>query len=928
MADTVPPCISGPKPKKRRVYVFGAGIAGMTAAHELALRGFEVHVYERDKALDARGNHSLAIGGLARTQYFQPPTQGTISFNFIKGQSQEASESAGARIHPNTATSVSLGLDQARPFSSLWLEFQDEPAEEYEPKLTQRACNDLNSALEKLTSQSIKELGRFRILIQPFYDQSLNEIEDVSVTRTADASSACRNELARAKKRAQIIKERVKAQPLLKSIKVKRQEPLPANTELGQPPTARNWVRVLLERVILPGEHGYRYFPSYYRHVFDTMRRIPIYDDNGLPTSRTTYDNLVALPTIGIASEKHPPFITNWGPYSFPTSFSREARDLRNLMDLGITSQDLLQFSLRILRYMLTSPQRRAADLENLSWWQYIEGHDPKTGRNLYCYSKAFTDLVKSSGRVLVALDGKSADARTMGNTYVQLLTDVIVPTQETHATLNGPTSAAWFSHWHTHLRQLGVQFRQGQLTGFEQAAPSPTGNTHYKPTVQLPSGESIPVGDPDAYYVVAVDVLAAEEITRSLQPMGVAFELQGYTTLASAKAGEPGTIQRDPTRKPGMFHWDRLQTLSGIQYFFTTEFNLIDGYLYLVDAPWGISAICSPIAWQHQPIQGLSHYQSLLSVDIGDWNKSSPNIGMKAWECTPAELAEEVFRQIRKALQRKEHLRPSLDFNPPEPAFVHIDEGIVFDVDDPHKAHIRYNKTPFLLPTVADWIHRPGVEALPWDPTPGAPRYAWTVPKLDPSRILWGAEHGGYYVHWNQIVFAGTYTPTFTRLTTMESANESARHAVNAILDHCSMRESESPPEPLPPQPQVYEPLFPTTPMGDYCRIWNPEANELPDLMALRDKDADNFKMGLPHSWDLLGIEVLPSMLSHLSAASPASATSTDAFSQVESLLRGLGMHSGHGGGEGLVGLLRRIRTQLEESLRHGAAGYRPPTS
>ena len=24
---------------------------------------------------------------------------------------------------------------------------------------------------------------------------------------------------------------------------------------------------------VLPGEHGYRYFPSFYRHVFDTMRR-------------------------------------------------------------------------------------------------------------------------------------------------------------------------------------------------------------------------------------------------------------------------------------------------------------------------------------------------------------------------------------------------------------------------------------------------------------------------------------------------------------------------------------------------------------------------------------------------------------------------------------------------------------------------------
>ena len=29
------------------------------------------------------------------------------------------------------------------------------------------------------------------------------------------------------------------------------------------------------ERVHLPGEHGFRFFPSFYRHLVDTMERIP-----------------------------------------------------------------------------------------------------------------------------------------------------------------------------------------------------------------------------------------------------------------------------------------------------------------------------------------------------------------------------------------------------------------------------------------------------------------------------------------------------------------------------------------------------------------------------------------------------------------------------------------------------------------------------
>ena len=46
----------------------------------------------------------------------------------------------------------------------------------------------------------------------------------------------------------------------------------------------------------LPGEHGFRFFPSFYRHVTDTMKRIP-YGKN----RQGVYDNLVATTRIEIA---------------------------------------------------------------------------------------------------------------------------------------------------------------------------------------------------------------------------------------------------------------------------------------------------------------------------------------------------------------------------------------------------------------------------------------------------------------------------------------------------------------------------------------------------------------------------------------------------------------------------------------------------
>src|SRR5713101_6282765 len=45
----------------------------------------------------------------------------------------------------------------------------------------------------------------------------------------------------------------------------------------------------------LPGEHGFRFFPGFYKHVTDTMRRIP-YGAHG-----NTFDNLTVATRILLA---------------------------------------------------------------------------------------------------------------------------------------------------------------------------------------------------------------------------------------------------------------------------------------------------------------------------------------------------------------------------------------------------------------------------------------------------------------------------------------------------------------------------------------------------------------------------------------------------------------------------------------------------
>src|SRR5262245_47679591 len=68
-------------------------------------------------------------------------------------------------------------------------------------------------------------------------------------------------------------------------------------------------------REALPGEHGFRFFPGFYKHVPDTMRRIPF----GAGGATTVFDNLVPAPRGLFAMMDKPSFEILM---KLPTSFS------------------------------------------------------------------------------------------------------------------------------------------------------------------------------------------------------------------------------------------------------------------------------------------------------------------------------------------------------------------------------------------------------------------------------------------------------------------------------------------------------------------------------------------------------------------------------------------------------------------------------
>ena len=648
-------------------------------------------------------------------------------------------------------------------------------------------------------------------------------------------------------------------------------------------------------RRAVAGEHGFRFFPAFYLHIWDLFQRIPVYQQTQksggttcwTPTSRTVYDNVRRVVTKGITVENQPTLV-------FPSELPRSAGEvlgiLKELAILGFTAGDIATYLGRLVHYLTTSPLRRAQELQNISAYDYLVGYDSKTGMNRFSYTPRCDAMLRQMPRILVALDSFWGDARTNMTTYLQLYLNMDRRDNKADGVLNGPTSEAWLDHWYRYLDALGVSFVHKAAARLDTPPIDPTQPPHLRPRAQITLADGTRVA-PD-YTVVAVDAPGAEYITAPLRAAGTGGAvagLDGFTTLPPPPDGPLQSVttrpqeRRDPYSmdEMGRLPWDRFQTLCGIQYYFDTEFQLLRGHLLLTSTEWALSSINQSGLWETQKVLDPDGHISVLSVDIGDFNTPSRHLvdefgrGKAARDCTADEIAAEVWRQIVTALT-SDDAESAGDKVMPCPAWYALDRSLIMS-DGPGQGQGRIvrNESPYLVPIVGDWTNRPGAE--PWNP------HGSSLIELPPEDVwledleqwnVWQARHGGYQVHNNSVVFAGTWTKTFTRVTSMESACESGRHAVNAILDHYIWVESGG----LDRREQMTSldwefpygfldqglssPIRMPTPAGDYCYVFDIENREPADTRPLRMLDTQLCQQSLPHPLDTPAMPPIPHLL------------------------------------------------------------------
>ncbi|MGB9457953.1 MAG: FAD-dependent oxidoreductase [Bryobacteraceae bacterium] len=401
----------------------------------------------------------------------------------------------------------------------------------------------------------------------------------------------------------------------------------------------------------LPGEHGFRFFPGFYRHVIDTMRRIPY-------GAGSVFDNLTAATRILLARGGRED--TFWVA-RVPDTVADFRVFLGELFtNLDIPAVETAYFVERMLVIATSCQKRREEEYEKIAFWDFIGAAERSPAYQKY--------LAEGLTRSLVAMRAQESSTRTVGPILLQLLYPLAFPGESFDRLLTGPTNDVWIFPWIDYLRKLGVQLRLdvtikqflmsgGRISGVELATAAGT--------------ETITAD----YYVAAMPV----EVMASLVSSQMKSAAPSIANLGQLK----------------------VEWMNGIQFYLNREEPLCRGHVIYLDSPWALTSISQRQFWRTGlEASGNGNCRDILSVDVSDWNTPGILYGKPATQCTPEEIRNEVLQQVT------EHV--SLPLTPD--GLQVVDWFLDPDIRFPNPSQAT-NLEPLLINTVDSFQYRPSAQ-------------------------------------------------------------------------------------------------------------------------------------------------------------------------------------------------------------------------
>ncbi|MFI9815967.1 hydroxysqualene dehydroxylase [Saccharothrix variisporea] len=226
-------------------------------------------------------------------------------------------------------------------------------------------------------------------------------------------------------------------------------------------------------------------------------------------------------------------------------------------------------------------------------------------------------------------------------------------------------------------------------------------------------------------------------------------------------------------------------QWMAGLMLYFDRPTPLVHGHAYYVNSPWSLTSISQAGFWPDRDFPadyGDGTAADCVSVIISDWDAPGVLFGRPAKQLTPEQILQEVLAQLRQ------HLNDSGRAVLNESSLVtwFLDPGLT-GLGGPNPT----NADELVVQPVGTWYRRPTARTA--------------VPNL---------------------FLAGDYVRAPLNAACMESANSSARLAVNALLDRAGS-----------PAPRAVV----------------HELHRVPEFELLKTEDLLNYRLGLPNTFDVL---------------------------------------------------------------------------
>jgi uncharacterized protein with NAD-binding domain and iron-sulfur cluster len=417
-----------------------------------------------------------------------------------------------------------------------------------------------------------------------------------------------------------------------------------------QPPAGGAW---------LPGEHGFRFFPRFYKHVVDTMAHIPF-------GGGSVADNLVETSRVQVARFDRASF-------ALPARFPRTSSDLQAVAgtiisllagEIGLSLEETARFFRKLWQFFTSCEERRMTEYEQISWWRFIGAEGESDA-----YQRFFGHGITRS---LVAAKARRASTKTIGTIFAQIIYDILRPGVSADRVLNGPTNDVWIEPWLKHLRELGVRYHLDA----EVRRINCVGGRVLSATVAVGNREAEVTAD---YFIAAVPI-----------------ERMGSLLNAGLLAADPSLTNIAVLRQS-------VEWMNGIQFYLNEDVPISHGHTIYLDSPWALTSVSQRQFWPGYDLGefGNGKVKGIVSVDISNWKVAGLNRKTAA-ECSREEIEEEVWAQLKRSLNvgGREVLRDDQR----EGSFLDPD----LEDEDPSRPGLEVNTEPLLVNYVGTWRLRP----------------------------------------------------------------------------------------------------------------------------------------------------------------------------------------------------------------------------